>query len=121
MAGFQLSGERVLQVEFQGKARLISHEAIAPAVFAYGESDHSAREKEVTVEKFSLGETSIVHVASRIFLFLDVSQEKLPPFCQFRFFELSAENEIDHDSIEFVGLDKLWVHGEELKVNICST
>jgi len=120
LAGFYLLGERVLEVDFRGKARLISKKVTSPAVFAYGEPKRNMSERVANIERFSLGKTSIVHDAGRISVFLDVSQEKMPPFCQFRSFKLSAENEMDHDSIEFVGIDKLWVHGSGLKVNICS-
>jgi hypothetical protein len=120
LEGFRLSGERVLEVRFQGNGRLISREVISSAVFSYGEPSQRAMEHEAMVERFPVGNTSIVRDANRVAVFLDVSQEKMPPFCQFRFFKLSAANEIDHESIEFVGHEKLWVHGGELKVHIYS-
>lgn len=119
LAGFQLSGEPVLEIDFRGKAVLISKEVISPAVFAYGEPDHNSAQREVTVETLSLGETSIVHVANRISVFLDVSQVEMAPFCQFRFFRLAGHDEIDHEAIELAGLDRLWVQGQ-MKIDICS-
>ncbi len=118
--GFCVCGERVLEVDFRGKARLISKDLISSAVFAYGRPDHRPEARDIRVEKFALGETSVVHGADRISLFLDVSQEEMPPFCQFRFFRMAHENEMEHASVEFVGLEKLWVHGKGLTVNICS-
>jgi hypothetical protein len=120
LTGFYLSGERVVEVDFRGNACLISKAILSPAVFAYGEPSDNALNRDARIEKFSLGETSIVHQGRRISVFLDVSQESMPPFCQFRFFELSAQNEVDHESVELLGVDKLWVYGEGLKVNICS-
>jgi hypothetical protein len=36
LLGFHVSGERVIKVDFRGKARLISQEVLSPAVVAYG-------------------------------------------------------------------------------------
>lgn len=118
LLGFHVCGQRVIDVDFKGKGRLISQHDVSPAVVAYGTPSDSSIDRNVTIEKFSLGETSIVHNADRISVFLDVSQLQMPPFCQLRFFRLEHENEIDHASIEFVGLDKLWVHGDGLTVKI---
>ena len=120
LLGFHVSGERVIEVDFRGKARLISQQVLSPAIVAYGTPGDSPRERNANIEKFSLGETSIVHEADRISVFLDVSQREMPPFCQFRFFRLQCENEMDHASLELVGLEKLWVHGKGLRINICS-
>jgi len=120
LLGFHVSGERVIEVDFRGEARLISQQVVSPVVVAYGRPGDSPRERNANIEKFSLGETSIVHEADRISVFLDVSQQDMPPFCQFRFFRLQHENEMDHASLELVGVERLWVHGKGLKVNICS-
>lgn len=120
LSEFRVCGERVIEVDFRGKARLISQQVASPAVVAYGAPSDSPGERNANVEKFSLGETSIVHEADRLSLFLDVSQQEMPPFCQFRFFRLQHENEMDYASVEFVGLQKLWVHGKGLTINICS-
>ena len=117
---FRLSQQRVIEVGFRGKGRLVSREIMAPAVFAYGQPEYSAMSRDAIVEKFRLGETMIVHDGSRISLVLDVSQEELPPFCQFRFFQLTAGQEVEHHSVEVVGIEKLWVHGRDLKVRVCS-
>src|SRR5205085_4397512 len=107
----RLCGDLVLEAMFRGNARLISQCVESRAVFAYGVPGENAAQRQATLEGFSLGETSIVHDADRISVLLDISQLKMPPFCQFRFFELAAEKELEHDSIEFYGLDKLWVAG----------
>jgi hypothetical protein len=78
--GFRVCGERVLEVDFRGKARLISRSVISHAVFAYGQPGHGPEARDASVEKFALGETSIVHDTDRISVFLDVSQEEMPPF-----------------------------------------
>lgn len=83
-------------------------------------TQQTSRCKEVTIETFSLGNTSIVHDGSRISIFLDLSQVNMPPFCQFRFFEVAGQEEMDHEVFELAGIDKLWVRGR-MTVNICST
>lgn len=118
--GFQLSGEPVVAVDFRGKAVLISKQVESPAVFVYEDANHSSTQRDAMLENFSLGEISIVHDASRISLFLDLSQIEMPPFCQFRFFRLAAQDEMDHEGVELAGLDRLWVKGGRMKINICS-
>jgi hypothetical protein len=41
------------------------------------------------------------------------------PFCQYRFFRLAGEGEMDHEAIEVVGRDKLWVQGA-MNIKLCS-
>jgi hypothetical protein len=120
-AEFHLSGEPIVEVDFQGKACLISQKIISAAVLVYGKPDDKSVQRDVTAETFSLGETSIVHDAGRISVFLDISQVEMPPFCQFRFFRLAGEDEMDHEAIELVGLEKLfWIDWNRMNINICS-
>jgi hypothetical protein len=105
--GFQLSGEPVLEVDFRGKATLVSKDVISPGVFVYGSLEHKPVQRVVKLEKFSLGKTSIIHEGDRVSIFLDVSQLEVPPFCQFRFFRVAGHNEVWHEAVELVGLDKL--------------
>jgi len=119
LLGFQLSGESVIEVEFRGNACLISKEVVSRAILAYGEPDESLR--ETTVETFCLGKTSIIHDANRISVFLDISEVETQPFRQFRFFRLAGHDEMDHEAIELLGIEKLWVYGDRITVQICST
>lgn len=118
--GLRVCGELVIEVTFRGCARLISKIVKPPAVLAYGDPEENFVQREAAVERFSLGETSIVHDADRISVLLDVSQVKMPAFCQFRFFELSGEEGMHHETVEFYGREKLWVTGKGMKVKICS-
>jgi len=121
LEAFSLCGEPVVEVGFRGNARLTSRRIVSPAVFAYGKPGEVPRQPEALVEIFPLGKTSITHDAGRISLFLDISQLEMPPFCQFRFFRVSSEHEMDHEAIEFLGADKLLSFGEGIRVNLCST
>lgn len=118
LAGFELSGEPVLEVQFSGKAQLIAKEVISTVV-AFGNPSNTTLHREAFVEKFPLGETSIVHYTDRISIFLDLSQVEVPPFCQFRFFRVDGQEEMDHDALELVGLKKIWVQGR-MKAKIWS-
>jgi hypothetical protein len=111
----------VTEVSFRGNACLVAENVVSPAVFAYGEPSHNSEQSEAIVEVFSLGETSIAHDDDRISVLLDISQLKMPPFCQFRFFRLNGRQEMDHEAVEFYGLDKLAASGNGMNVNICST
>jgi Restriction endonuclease len=116
--GFQLSGESVMEVDFRGSACLVSREMMASAVFAYGKPSEGSHEREVTVETFELGGTSIIHDANRISVFLDISKLEMPPFCQFRFFQIVGNEEMDHEAFELTGWEKLWVQGR-MRISIC--
>jgi hypothetical protein len=119
--GFRLCGESVLEVDFRGRARLLPINVAPPIVLGYGEPNQDSEDREAIVETYpSLGRTSISHNGSRIWAFLDLSQLEVPPFCQFRYFKLSGEQEMDHEAVELYGLEKLRVAGKGINVNLCS-
>jgi hypothetical protein len=120
LAGLSLSGESVIGVDFRGNAHLVSRTVSSSAVFAYGEPSPNPEQEDATLEMFPLGETSIIHDKSRISVLIDISQLEMPPFCQFRFFRVTGEEEMDHQTIELVGLDKLWVSRGSMTINIRS-
>jgi hypothetical protein len=119
--GFSLCGEPVVEVEFRGNARLTSREIVSPAVFGYGEPTQDNRDREALIELFPLGKTCVTHDSNRISLFLDVSGLEMPPFCQLRFFKAFSECETDYEVVEFFGVEKLWVYGPGMRINLCST
>ncbi|MGA9568030.1 MAG: restriction endonuclease [Candidatus Korobacteraceae bacterium] len=118
---FRVCAEPVYEVVFRGNARLVAQNVVSPAVCAYGVPGHDSGQEDAVVEIFALGETSIVHDEDRISVLIDLSQLKMPPFCQFRFFRLNGEREMNHESVEFYGLDKLGVSGKNMNVSIYST
>lgn len=118
--GFNLCGESVVEVDFRGNARLVSKNVDPRAVFRYGEAGKNSAEREATVEAFRLGQTSVIHDGTRISMLLDISQVEMPPFCQFRFFRVSG-GEMDYEAIELDGVEKVWVRGGRMRINICST
>jgi hypothetical protein len=120
LAGFRLSGEAVIQVAFCGKARLVATQVMSKAVLAYGEPADQSGQPQAVIEQFWAGRTSIVHEARRISILLDLSEEEVPPLWQFRFFKATGGNEdMEHEVLEIVGLDKLKVNWRKLNVNIC--
>jgi hypothetical protein len=118
----QLCGVPLLGAAIAGSAELVAIKADAPVVYAYGEPHEGSGQREAIVQDFqSLGHTSIAHSGERISLFLDVSQVEIPPFGQFRFVEVNAEREVDHDAFEVFGIgEKLKVIGKGLKVRVGS-
>jgi hypothetical protein len=118
LPGFRLCGQLVRQVRFPGKAALISQDVVSPAVLAYGNPDDDPARREIKVENFSLGSTSIIHDAERISIFLDVSQVEVGPCWQFRFFRVTGNDEVEHESLELVGVERLLaVKACKMKVN----
>lgn len=109
----KLSGESVLEAEFQGRAQLISRDVTLAAIHAYeNPSVAPTTEASASIESFDLGETSIIRHGRRISIFLDISKLELPPFCQFRFFRVLAPEEVDHEALHLVGWEKTWVRGK---------
>src|SRR5260221_9826955 len=113
--GFQLCGEPVLEVEFTGKARITAQQVAPSLVYAYGEPNKDSGSREAMIEAFaSLGKTSITHTGSRIWTFLDLSELKVPPFCQFRFWRQDEGQEMDHEALEI----QLGQNLEQFKVTV---
>jgi hypothetical protein len=111
----------VRQVRFRGKGVLIAQDFVSTAVVAYGNPDDDPAQREIKVENFWLGRTSIIHDAKRISIFLDVSQLKVGPCWQFRFFRVTGNDEVEHESLELVGVEQLLaVKACKMKVNVLS-
>jgi hypothetical protein len=108
--GFQVSGEPIIQVEFCGYARLVSEEIISKAVLSYRAPGEP--HKQPVVENFALGQTSIVYDDERISVLVDLSELNTAPFCQFRFLKLTGRDELAHEALELVGIDKLQVQAK---------
>jgi hypothetical protein len=106
-----LSGEAVIEIALEGKARLVAQPIVSPEVFGYGQPTESATEREATVERFALGETSIVHEGGRIAVEIDLSALQLPPLSQVRFFRILAAEEVEHESFALTHPQKLRVSG----------
>jgi hypothetical protein len=121
LAGFQLSGEPVIQVAFSGKVRLVSRNVFPKAVLAYGEPTEETGARQVNIETFAAGDSSIIHDADRVSILLDLSQEEIPRLWQFRFFSAVGQEDVDHEALEIVGLEKLRVNPGRLNVKVCST
>jgi hypothetical protein len=122
LAEIRLGGQVLRQVRFCGKATLISQGVLSPAVVAYGNPADDPATREIKLENFSLGQTSIIHDAKRISIFLDVSQLEVGGCWQFRFFRVTGNNEVEHESLELVGVDRLLaVKVCKMKVNVLRT
>lgn len=121
LENFLLCSEPVVEVEFAGKAQVIAQNMVCPVVVAYGSPERGVEQRDVVVEQFALGESSVIHDASRITIHIDISTLYMPPFCQFRFVNVSGKEEMDHEAFELVGVEKLRVPGGRMKINITST
>ena len=115
---FRLCGESVIDVQIEGKARLVSQEVHAPTVSAYGSPTEPQAKREAIIERFPLGETSIVHDGHRISTFIDISHVKMPSLHQFRYFRVLSPNEVDHEVLSLSGIDKLHVQTGRIDVTV---
>lgn len=106
-----LCGELVLEIGIKGRARLVAQPIASPGVFGYGEPTESASRRDVTVERFKLGETSIVHRDDRIAIDIDMSSLTLPPLSQVRYFRTTSVDEQDYESFAITNPAKLCVAG----------
>lgn len=119
---FRLCGEPVVEVEFAGAAQLIAKEVKLPAVLAYGEPARKAAARDVVIQKTPSGESGfIIQGSHRVASFLDLSQLEIPPNCQYRYVRTAAQKEMDMDSFELIGIERLLVSGGPMTVKIAET
>jgi hypothetical protein len=116
--GFRLCGEPAIDVRIEGNARLVSQDLDAPAVSAYRSSSNHEASGEAIVERFPLGETSIVHDGDRISTFIDLSHVKMPSLYQFRYVSVRSPHEVEHEVFSFSGIDKLRVETGRIDVTV---
>jgi hypothetical protein len=107
----ELSGEAVREISFECKVRLVEHTIASPEVFGYGEPKQAATQREVRVEQFELGETTIVHGNERIAIDIDLSTVALPPVSQIRYFRVTSADQVDHERVAITNPEKLGVAG----------
>lgn len=116
---FRLCGQLVAGVELVGTARLVEQAMTLPAVFAYGEPQQPAGERNVIVRTAASGNTGfIVHEGWRPATIVDLSRLELPPNCHFRYLRTTASKTMDMDSLEILGIDRLCLSGGPMRVNI---
>lgn len=121
LEAFHLCGEPVIKVDFRGKACLTLRQIKSPLILAYGAAKQNFGQKAAVVQHFELGETAVVHGANKASILLDVSLLAMPPFCQFRSANISSKEEMDLENFELFGVDKLWVQGGKMSVQIAIT
>jgi hypothetical protein len=122
LEGFTLCGEPVVQVGWRGVAKLVIREIACAALHRYASPLRDERQQTAIVERFHLGETSVIHDdGARISIVLDLSSIELPPMAQFRFATVSSETALEHETLELIGGHRLNVSlaGGHLKV-VCS-
>ena len=79
---------------------------MCPVVEAYGAPRDGA---SAVIERFDLGETSIVHDDDRVAIIVDIAKIDLPPLCQFRFVKTNGTCDLEIERFELRGLEKLAV------------
>jgi Restriction endonuclease len=109
--GVRLCGEPVLEIGLEGKARLVKQTIASSKVMSYGRPAPSATPREVTVEQFELGETSIVHHDDRIAIDIDLSSVELPDLSQIRYFRTISSQQLEHESFAITDPGKVRVGG----------
>jgi hypothetical protein len=122
LEGFELSGEPVLEVGFSGRARLVEQKLTAPALYAYRSPAGAENDTSVVVQKSGFGETgAVIHNAEKVATILDLSGFELPPNSQFRYLRTAANKDMDMESFELLGTDKLYATHGPMVVNIQSS
>jgi Restriction endonuclease len=96
-ATVHICGEQVLEISLEGQACLANQSISSHMVFKYGQPAQETAERDVTVQQFSMGETSIVHHNDRIAINVDLLKRQLPPLSQLRFFQTISEQELEHE------------------------
>ena len=115
----RLSGESILEVGLEGKVCLVMRPVSCARVLRYGKPREPVGERNITVEQFSMGETSIVHHKDRVAIDIDLSDVELPPLSQLRYFRVSSTEDLEHESFAITNPLRIRVAGQ-LKVSVCA-
>jgi hypothetical protein len=113
-----LSGQPVVEMGLQCLARLVLQPIDSPGVFGYGQPHEPSTQREATVERFALGDTSIVHDDDRIAVEVDLSGVKLPPLSQIRYIRTTSVDELDYESVAITSPQHLHVTNGSFKVEV---
>lgn len=106
-----LCGEPALDIALRGEVCLASRPISRAKVVRYGPPTLPVDIREITVEQFTLGETTIVHHNARIATDIDLSDVELPPLSQVRYVHVSSEEELEHESFAVSNPEALRVRG----------
>jgi hypothetical protein len=102
----RIAGGNVRLLQVQGEAQAVAIPIACPRVEAYGSP--SPEDPDAVIERFRLGETSVVHDGESLGILLDISALELPPLCQFRGLRTSgSDREVNIESFELIGWRKL--------------
>lgn len=116
---FHLSGQPVELVEFSGESQLKEMEMRLPVALAYGAPQEGPASRDTLLQKMPDSETGfILHGSDRLATVIDLSKLQLPPNAQFRYARMTASQEVEHDSFELIGTDKLYATGGPMTVDI---
>jgi hypothetical protein len=108
LEGFTVGGEPIIQVGWRGIAKLAMREVLCATVHRYSSPLDNSSSGSAFVERFHLGETSVIHDDhARISVVLDISSIPLPPMAQFRFATISSPTLLEHESLELIGVERL--------------
>jgi hypothetical protein len=116
--GVVLSGEPLLEIGLECRARLVAQPLDSPGVFGYGQPHEAASQREATVERFAFGDTSIVHQDDRIAIDVDLPSVKLPPLSLIRYISTISTDELDYESFAITQPQNLRVTAGQIEVRI---
>jgi hypothetical protein len=115
---FVLCNRAVKEVWAEGVASLEEKRLMIPEVLAYGEPCLENDKRSVYIQKFNMGETSVVHHDGHISVTLDLSGFEAPPYWQFRYVTVSSEHEDYMDSLELLYPEKIIMSVDKINLNI---
>jgi hypothetical protein len=107
----RLGGQQILELGIEGNACLVALPVVSPKVFKYGEPEQSIIQREITVQQFTLGESSIVHHNAQIAMNIDLAALELPPLSQVRYIRTTSGEMLEHESFGITNPQKLRVVG----------
>ena len=99
---FFLQGKEVKEIEVKGNARLETIDLNVPLTLAYGKPNTIKEGRNVYIQKYNLGQTQIVHHDGKISICLYLSKLDVPPFWQFRFFNVAGQEEYYQEKLEVI-------------------
>ena len=116
--GFLIQGKEVKEIEFLGKVSLEQIDLNVPITLAYGIPQSKVEARDVYIQNFNLGQTSIMHNKGNVCICLDLSKLEAPEFWQFRYTKTNGEHENYYKSFEIIEAEKVKMKLGKFKINL---
>jgi hypothetical protein len=115
---FILDKRKVQSITTEGTLHLEIIELTIPECLAYGAPSESSADRNIYIQKYNLGETSVIHHGENIAISLDLSKLKTPPYWQFRYVDIYGGGQHNQQSFELINPEKIIMNIDKFDLSI---